>query len=167
MSIHSTIITGTPKGRPPTPPFTPTPWPPRTPFVPFPLLFFLLLLLFLLFYLLSFLNSLPHVWPLHSHILGLCNPKNLLPTHICSIPLTLPSFVPSVVLLPHLSPPLTPAKILKTVANWKNDAIWEYVRAAGASSMRISELMGFGSTLPPLLESSEGKRASEVLIGCC
>ena len=37
------------------------------------------------------------------------------------------------------------AEILKTVANWKSDAIWEYVRAAGASSIRISELMGFGS----------------------
>jgi hypothetical protein len=41
-----------------------------------------------------------------------------------------------------------PAEILKTVANWKSDAIWEYVRAAGASSMRISEMMGFGTTLP-------------------
>jgi hypothetical protein len=51
-----------------------------------------------------------------------------------------------------------PAEILKTVANWKSDVIWEYVRAAGASSIRISELMGFGSFLPPLLGSSEGKR---------
>ena len=49
------------------------------------------------------------------------------------------------------------AEILKTVANWKSDAIWEYVRAAGASSMRISELMGFGSAHPPSLGSSEGK----------
>ncbi len=54
-----------------------------------------------------------------------------------------------------------PAEILKTVANWKSDAIWEYVRAAGASSMRISELMGFGTTLPPSLGSSEGKRKRE------
>jgi hypothetical protein len=51
-----------------------------------------------------------------------------------------------------------PAEILKTVANWKSDAIWEYVRAAGASSMRISEMMGFGTTLPPSLGSSEGRR---------
>jgi hypothetical protein len=49
-------------------------------------------------------------------------------------------------------------EILKMVANWKSDAIWEYMRAARVSSMRILELMGFGSTLPPLLGSSEGKR---------
>jgi hypothetical protein len=35
-------------------------------------------------------------------------------------------------------------EILKTVANWKSDAIWEYMRAVRASSMRISELMGLG-----------------------
>jgi hypothetical protein len=37
-----------------------------------------------------------------------------------------------------------PAEILKTVANW--------------TGMRISGLMGFGSTLPPSLGSSESKR---------
>jgi hypothetical protein len=51
-----------------------------------------------------------------------------------------------------------PAEILKMVANRKSHAIWEYVRAAGASSMKILEVMGFGSTLPPSLGSSEGKR---------
>jgi hypothetical protein len=45
------------------------------------------------------------------------------------------------------------AEILKTVANWKSDAVWEYMRAARASSMRISEMMGFGTTLPPSLQS--------------
>jgi hypothetical protein len=41
-----------------------------------------------------------------------------------------------------------PAEILKTVANW---------RAAGASSMRISEMMGFGTTLPSLEEGKRGQ----------
>jgi integrase len=36
------------------------------------------------------------------------------------------------------------AEILKTIAGWKSDAIWEYVRAEGAKSGKISERMGFG-----------------------